>query len=64
MQAFRFQNFSDQAAGVDSSNVYQLAGMAAMVLVQFSSTGLVQWYNGIVIVAQWYWYMNVAIQWY
>ena len=49
---------------MDSSNVYQLAGMAAMVLVQFSSTGLVQWYNGIVIVAQWYWYMNVAIQWY
>ena len=64
MRAFRFQNFSYQVAGLDSSNVYQLAGMVAMVLVQFSSTGIVQWYNGIVIVAQWYWYMNVAIQWY
>ena len=61
MRAFRFQNFSDQTAGVDSSNVYQLAGMAAMVLVQFSSTGIVQWYNGIVIVVQWYWYIGDTV---
>ena len=32
-RAFRFQNFSDQVAGVDSSIVYQLAGMAAVQLV-------------------------------
>ena len=41
-RAFRFQNFSDQVAGVDSSIVYQLAGRAAVQCYWYNSVVLVQ----------------------